>query len=225
MVIHKNDKGLNSFFSKIYFWMFIGLIISGISSFLTLNSQLGYMIFSNSMFFYGVVGINLAILLLVQFMINKFPLNLSYILYFLYVITEGIVLSWIFLVYELNVILIVFLISALIYLTLAIYGFTTKNNVSNWGTFLFVGMIGVFGASILNIFLKNSMFDLIISAIAVLVFAGLTIYDNQVYKEIYRASSSKERSKFVVLGALHMYINFIMIFVNLLKLFGHFNND
>jgi hypothetical protein len=216
-------NGLNIFFSKIYLWMFIGLLISGISSYLTMNSKLGIYIFENSAIFYGITGINIGILLLVQYMISRFPLRLSFLLYFTYVITEGILLSWIFLFFELSIILIVFFVSALLYLMLALYGFFTKDNVTNWGSFLFIGMWGVFFASLLNMFLQNTMFDIIVSSIAVLVFCGLTIYDHQFYKEIYYDSSHYNRKRYVLLGALHMYINFIMIFINLLKLSNYFN--
>lgn len=219
----RNYSGLNLFFSKIYFWMFVGLIISAISSYLTMNTTLGIYIFENSAIFYGITGINIGILLLVQYMINKFPLRFSFLLYFTYVITEGILLSWIFLLFEFSTILIVFFVSALLYLVLALYGFFTKDNVSSWGSFLFIAMWGVFFASIVNMFLQNSMFDLIVSAIAVLVFSGLTIYDHQFYKEIYYSSSHYNKKRYVLLGALHMYINFIMIFINLLKLSHYFN--
>jgi FtsH-binding integral membrane protein len=106
---------------------------------------------------------------------------------------------------------------------LAVVGFTTKRDLSTFGTVMWMGMVGVFVSSLINMVLQNTLMDMIVSGIAIVVFCGLTVYDNQAYKRIYASSRGRGLGKFVVLGALHMYINFIMIFVNLLKFFGSRN--
>lgn len=217
------DEGLNGFFARIYMWMFAGLVVSAVASFFTLNTGLGVAIFSNPIFYYGLIGIQLILLFGVQLLINFFSVRVSYFLFMLYAVTTGILLSWIFIAYTTASIFLIFLISAGLFLGLAVLGFTTKRDLSGFGTVMWMGMIGVFVSSLVNMFLQNSVFDMIISGIAIIVFCGLTVYDNQAYKRIYRESRGRGLGKFVVLGALHMYINFIMIFVNLLKFFGNRN--
>lgn len=216
-------KTLNDFFARIYAWMFVGLVVSAVASFLTLNTNLGYYVFSNNFIYYGLFAIQLGLLFGVQLLINVFSVRVSYLLFFLYAVTTGILLSGIFVVYTSASIVGIFLISAVLFLGLAVVGFTTKRDLSNFGTVMWVGMIGVFISSLVNMFLQNSVLDMVISGAAILVFCGLTVYDNQAYRKIYEKSRGKGLGKFVVLGALHMYINFIMIFVNLLKFFGDRN--
>lgn len=214
------NNGLNAFFAKIYMWMFVGLILSAIASFVTLNTSLGYVIFSSNALYYGLIGIQLALMFGVQLLINIFSVRVSYLLFFLYAIVSGILLSGIFVMYTSASIGMIFVISALLFLGLAVVGFTTKKDLSSFGTVMYMGMIGVFVSSLVNMVLQNSFMDMIVSGIAIVVFCGLTVYDNQAYKKIYASSNRRGLGKFVVLGALHMYINFIMIFVNLLRFFG-----
>ena len=215
-----NRDGLNGFFARIYMWMFVGLLLSAVASFITLNTNLGYFIFSNNVFYYGLIGIQLGLLFGVQLLINIFSVRASYFLFFLYAVVSGILLSGIFAMYTSASIGMIFVISALLFLGLAVVGFTTKRDLSSFGTVMWMGMVGVFVSSLINMVLQNSFMDMIVSGIAIVVFCGLTVYDNQAYKKIYRDSNGRGLGKYVVLGALHMYINFIMIFVNLLKFFG-----
>jgi uncharacterized protein len=219
-MINHSKQGLNNFFSSIYIWMFAGLMISAGFSYITIYQGLGFIIFSNPAFYYGLIGIQLALMFGVQLLINIFSVRASYILYFSYAAVTGILLSGIFLMYTVSSLILIFIISAGLFLGLAVIGFTTKKDLTNWGTVFYAGMIGVFISSLVNMVLQNSMLDTIVSAVAIIVFCGLTVYDNQAYKKIYQQSSKNELGKYVVLGALHMYINFIMIFVNLLRFFG-----
>lgn len=213
---------LSEFFAGIYTWMTVGLMLSAVFAYATISTPLGMIVFGNPVIFYGITAIELAILFGVQFLIKKLPAELSRALFFVYAAVNGITLSYIFLVYSINSLIQVFVISAVIFGTLAIIGFRTKKDLSSWKTVLFAGMWGVFLSSLVNMFLQNSMMDMIVSGIAILVFCGLTVYDNQAYKAIYQYNvvDKESEKKFVTLGALHMYINFIMIFVNLLKFLG-----
>ena len=159
----------------------------------------------------------------VQLLINVFSVRVSYLLFFLYAIVSGILLSGIFVMYTTTSIGLIFVISAMLFFGLAVVGFTTKRDLSTFGTVMWMGMVGVFVSSLINMVLQNTLMDMIVSGIAIVVFCGLTVYDNQAYKKIYASSRGRGLGKFVVLGALHMYINFIMIFVNLLKFFGSRN--
>ncbi len=213
---------LSQFFAGIYTWMTVGLLLSAAFAYATLNTPLQSIIFGNPVIFYGINAIELAILFGVQIFIKKLPAELSRALFFVYAAINGMFLSIYFLRYDLSSIVQTFIISAAIFGTLAIIGFKTKKDLSSWKTVLFAGMWGVFISSLVNMFLQNTMVDMMVSAIAILVFCGLTVYDNQTYKKLYHNCVNNEDSqeKIITLGALHMYINFIMIFVNLLKFFG-----
>ncbi len=215
-----SKQGLNEFFASIYMWMFVGLAISAAFSYFTLYQGLGIAIFGNPVLYYGLIAIQLGILFGVQLLIKKLSVSSSYFLFFIYAALNGILLSWIFIIYTTGSIIATFLAAAILFLGLAVYGFTTKKDLTKYSTVLFAAMWGVFFSSLFNILLQNNTLDIIISGVAILVFSGLTAYDNQAYQKIYMQSNDDERSRYVVLGALHMYINFVMIFVNLLKLFG-----
>lgn len=215
---------INQFFTKIYIWMAFGILLSAISAWATWNTGL-IVILQNPILFYGIVAIEIGIALGMQWLINKLSTSFASTLYVIYAILNGITLSGIlayYLTQNANVVLVIFLVAASMFGFLAFLGFTTKKDLSGWRTFLMVGMWGVFFSSIVNIFLQNSLFDTVLSAIALLVFAGLTVYDNQYYKNLFsHLNTEDEKNKSVIIGALHMYINFVMIFQNLLKLFGN----
>lgn len=217
---------LSGFFASIYSWMVAGLLISSFFAYIAQTTGIMSAMIASPVLFYGTSAIQLAILIGVQFAINKLPVELSRGLYFVYAALSGLTLSWIFTAYTTTSILGVFMISAGLFGGLAIWGYTTKKDLSGWRTALFAGMIGVFVSSLVNIFLQNSVFDIIVSAAAILVFCGLTAYDNQAYKAIYHQNVHDNSSlkKFATLGALHMYVNFIMIFINILRFFGSSND-
>lgn len=214
-------QNINQFFIKIYSWMIIGVLVSAFFAWLTMNSPL-IVVLQNPIFFYGILAVEIALVLGVQWLINKLPANLSLTLFLVYAALNGISMSGVMLYYLTNsasLVMIVFLVAASMFAFLAILGYTTKKDLSGWGTFLYAGMWGVFISSLVNIYFQNSMFDTIISAMALLVFAGLTVYDNQFYKNIFaKLENEDSKKRYAILGAIHMYINFIAIFQNLLNL-------
>ena len=214
-------KTVNQFFTNIYKWMAAGVLISAFSAYLTIQSGL-FVIFQNPIIFYGIVAIEIGICLGLQWLIARLSPKMAVALYVLYAALNGVTLSGLMAMYlskSASLVLVIFLVAASMFGLLAFLGYNTKKDLSGWSTFLIAGMWGVFFSSILNIFLQNSMFDIIISAAALLVFAGLTVYDNQFYKNYFaQLTTDEEKSKAVTVGALHMYINFIMIFQSLLRL-------
>ncbi len=222
VVLDSNEMTLNRFFAKIYTWMAGGILFTALVAFLTLSTPLGAIVYGSKVMFYGIVALEVAVMLGAQMLINKLPVSMSRLLFFLYAGLNGITITGILAQFSPRIVVGVFLISASLFGILAIFGYTTKKNLSGWGTFLYIGMLGVFVSGIVNVFLQNSGFDTILCSITVLVFSGLTVYDNQVYKAIYEDSkyNTDALEKASALGALHMYMNFIMIFINLLKLFG-----
>jgi FtsH-binding integral membrane protein len=221
----QNHLGLRNFFIGIYKWMAAGIAVSGLFAYATLvsvqSNGLAVTLLSNKFYFYGIMAVEIALLFGIQMFINGMRPTTAKILFFIYAALSGVTLSSIFLVYNLGSIVGVFIGALAIFAGLAVFGYTTKKNIQGWGTFLMIGMWGVFVSSIVNIFLQSNTFSIVVSAIAVLVFAGLTVYDNQSYKNIYAGlQGDDEIKRYTILGALHMYINFVMMFTHLLNLFG-----
>lgn len=214
-------KTLNQFFTSIYKWMALGVLLSAVTAFITMTTPLVYVL-NNPIIFYGLVAIEIALCLGMQWMINKFSSSISLTLFLIYSALNGVTMSGVLLYYltqSASLVLIIFLVAASMFAFLAVLGYKTKKDMSGWRTFLFASVWGVFFSSLANIYFQNSTFDLIISAVALVVFAALTVYDNQFYKNIFAQLEDREsQKKMVALGALHMYINFIMIFQSLLRL-------
>jgi FtsH-binding integral membrane protein len=214
---------INQFFTNIYKWMAGGILLSAFAAWMTMNTVLS-VVLQSPIIFYGIAAIEIGLCFGLQWFINKVSASTASILFFIYAILNGITLSGILAYYlsqSASLVAIIFVAAASMFALLAFLGYSTKRDMSGWGTFLIAGMWGVFFASILNIFFQNSAFDTIISAVALLVFAGLTVYDNQFFKNYFvQLQTEEEKSKAVTIGALHMYINFVMIFQSLLNLFG-----
>lgn len=224
--VKNNGFGLRDFYIGIYKWMTMGVVVSGIFAYISTQTTVFNFVFQNPIYFYAIAGIEIALMLGIQFMIRKLSPQVAILLFMLYAALNGITLSGLFMMYSVNSILAVFAGAVAIFAALAVLGYTTKVNLSGWGTFLAVSTWGIFVASILNAFVfQNGTFDMIVSAVALLVFGALTVYDNQAYKNIFYSveGNDEEEQRYTALGALHMYINFIMIFTNLLKFLG--NND
>lgn len=217
-------EGVRKFFTGIYKWMIAGVILSGVFSYLTIMEGSLMFLLENQSYFYGIVAIEILIMLGVQFLIKKLEPEISLILFFIYAVLNGITLSGLFLIYSIDSIMAVFAGAVAMFAALAYIGYTTKKDISGWGTFLMVSTWGIFISSLINVFwLQSSTFDMVVSGMALLVFGALTVYDNQTYQKIYLsiAGNEEEEKRYTVLGALHMYINFIMIFVQLLKFLGN----
>lgn len=222
---HVQSDGLRSFFSKIYSKMATGVLISGLISFFLMYTETGFgifeTIFSSQIYYYGVVGVQLALLFGIQWGINRVSKQQAEILFYVYAAITGLTLSGLLIIYTGSTITSTFVAAVAIFAGLALMGKNMKYDMSGWRVFLYTGMWGVFIASIANIFLASSRLDWIVTIIAVLVFSGLTVYDAQSYKRMYlETQQGVDLSKMITLGAMHMYINFIMIFVNLLKIVG-----
>lgn len=219
------SEGLRKFFTKIYTKMAIGVLFTALVScamvYTAPGNQLFQIIFSKKIFYYGVVGIELSLLFGIQWGINKLSKKWAEILFYVYAGLSGVTLSVILFAYTGATLISTFVGAIAIFGALVLLGQKMKYDMSGWKVFLYTGMWGVFIVSIINIFLQSSRLDWMVTIIAVLVFAGLTVYDNQSYKRMYLSSQQgQDFGKMIALGALHMYINFIMIFVNLLKIFG-----
>lgn len=216
---------VQSFFTKTYGWMFLSLIISAFSAFAVINSPLlARFILTNTVVFYGLFFLEFGLVIFLTARIHKMSVPTAIISLLSYAFLNGLTLSVIFFQYSFKSISVAFIAAALIYGLMALYGFMTKSDLSPLASFLSIALIGGIIISLINIFiLRSSALDFAISIVLILVFAGLTAYDHQKLKNFALQSESNttaEISKIAVYGALQLYLDFINIFLLLLRLFG-----
>ena len=228
---HVIDQGLRSYMLKVYNYMGSALLVTGIVALLTFKfavlslSPLQFTPLGNSLYSSGLAWIvmlaPLGVVLYMSFGIAKMSVSKAQTVFWIFAALMGISLSSIFVIYTETSITRVFFITAGTFGAMSIYGYTTKRDLTKFGSFLMMGLIGIIIASIVNIFMKSSMMYFVISVIGVLIFVGLTAYDTQKIKNMYLASDDSEIiGKKAVMGALTLYLDFINLFIMLLRLFG-----
>jgi len=224
--LSSTDEGLRKFMLKVYGYMSVGLGITGVIAWLFANAFVAQNPVVVSLMqppmAYLVMFAPLGIILWMSFGINKMSARTSQNLFWILAACYGVSLASIFLVYTGATIARVFFIAASMFLTMSIWGYTTKRSLAKMGSFLMMGLIGLIIASIVNIFLGSSALQFAMSIIGVIIFAGLTAYDTQVIKEIYvENENSEDSSKKAVMGALKLYLDLLLLFQYLLMLFGN----
>jgi len=208
---------------KVYVWMALALVITGFTAYGVANSpNMLQTIFGNSLVFWGMIIAEFGLVIAISAFINKMSLTTATLCFVLYSVVNGATLSSIFLVFTMTSITKVFFITAATFAAMAFVGYTTKKDLSGIGKYLLMALIGLIIASIVNIFMKSSMFELIISYIGVAIFVGLTAYDSQKIKEMLMTQEdlSEGSQKIALLGALTLYLDFINLFIYLLRIFG-----
>ena len=235
------DEGLRSYMLKVYNYMGIGLVVTGLVAWFAsaaavttdpaqavgalengqLVTQWGALLYGSPLMW--VVALSpLAIVLVLSFGINRLSVPAAQAIFWGFSALMGLSLSSIFLVYTDASIAKVFFITAATFGAMSLYGYTTKRDLTSIGNFLIMGLIGLIIASIVNIFMQSSMLEFAISIIGVLIFVGLTAYDTQKIKESYSASFGADvLAKGAIMGALNLYLDFINLFMMLLRLFGN----
>ncbi len=238
------DAGLRAHMNKVYGTMSVGMLLTAlaawaISGLAVTTVPNGYMIGTDKYLTdlgvtlyttglrYVVMFAPLAFVFGLSAMINKMSAATAQLVFYAFAAVMGVSLSSIFLIYTSNSIAQVFLITSIAFAGLSLYGYTTKKDLSGWGTFLMMGLIGLIVAMVVNIFLQSSAMMFAISAIGVLIFAGLTAYDTQKIKTTYlqmaHSGDTEWLGKAAIMGALSLYLDFINMFVMLLHLFGNRN--
>jgi FtsH-binding integral membrane protein len=212
-----------SFMVRVYGWMTLGLLVTASAALFTLSQPaLLQGILSTPFMFLGLLFLELAMVVALTAMIAKLGVTTAYIGFLAYAALNGVTLSILALVYTATSIAQVFVIAAGIFGLMSLYGYTTQRDLTAWRNLLFMGLLGVILALLVNLFLRNSMLDFVLSIVGVLVFVGLTAYDTQKLKKLgVSVSGSGEMvQKTAVIGALALYLDFINIFLWLLRLFG-----
>lgn len=211
----------NKIFSKIFFWMFIGLAITfGIGYYVSLNGNMLYNVFSKYYIFLVIAEIVVVIWLSAR--IRKMSPTTAKILFCLYSFLTGLTFSSIFVLYQITSIISIFGITAIIFLIFALIGYFTKIDLTKLGVYLFMGLLGVIICSIINMFVKSGTFDLTLTIIALIIFIAYIAYDIQIIKR--NLYTFEEQDNLAIFGALQLYLDFINIFLRLLQLFGR-NRD
>jgi FtsH-binding integral membrane protein len=218
------DQGLRAYMLRVYNYMMLGLGLTGAVAYaVAATPAIQNVIFGSGLMWLFILA-PIGLVLLLSFRIQKMSFASAQLTYWLYAALNGIAFSTIFMAYTGTSIARVFFITAASFGALSLYGYTTKKDLSGFGSFLFMGLIGIVIAAVVNMFLASSALQFAISVIGVLVFAGLTAYDTQQIKEMYYAVDSSEIvGKKAIMGALRLYLDFINMFVMLLQLFGNRN--
>src|ERR1700716_57175 len=214
------DAGLRVHMQRVYSYMAGGLALTGIVAYAAAASGF-YQAIADTPLIWIVMLAPLGFVLALSFGIQRMSAGTAMLLFWIYAAVMGLSLGGIFLVYTGTSIARVFFITAATFGAMSLYGYTTTTDLSNFGSFLLMGLIGIVIASIVNIFIGSSALQFAISIIGVIVFVGLTAYDTQRIKEMYLESDTVEvAGKKAVLGALALYLDFINLFMLLLQLFG-----
>lgn len=214
------DLGLRNFMLSVFNHMTLALAISGLVSLgVSMSPVLMAAIWGTGLK-WVVVFLPLVMSVGFMFLFEKMNSRQAQIALYVFAAAMGLSLSSIFAIYKLGSIAQVFFISAATFGTASLFGYTTKKDLTSFGSFLIMGAVGIFIASLVNLFFQSSMFAFAISCIAVLIFTGLTAYDTQKLKEMYDFTVEEEQEKLGVFGALQLYMNFINIFISLMQIMG-----
>jgi FtsH-binding integral membrane protein len=228
LAVPATDEGLRSFMLSVYNYMGLGLAITGVVAFAVASSPAIYMPIFTSPLKWVVMLAPLGFIFFLSARIQSMSVSAAQITFWLFAAVMGISMASIFLVFTGESIARVFFVTAATFGAVSLYGYTTKRDLSGVGSFLFMGLIGIIIASVVNIFLASSALQFAVSVIGVLVFTGLTAWDTQRLKEQYVGSlqyaGADIAGKSAVMGALSLYLNFINLFTMLLQLMGNQRN-
>ena len=212
---------------KVFVWMTLALAITGLTAYgVATSPALLSLIFSSKVTFFGLIIAEFALVFAISGAINRLSLSTATLLFILYSVINGATLSSIFFAFSVATIGKVFFITAGTFGAMALVGYTTKTDLTSMGKLLFMALLGIIIASVVNMFVASSGLDLILSYVGVLVFVGLTAYDTQKIKQMCQAApdAGETTQKLALIGALSLYLDFINLFLYLLRIFGN-NRD
>ncbi len=213
---------LSRMFKIVYGWMAIGLALSGVSAWYTASSGLWATILNGPGFLTCVI-VELALVFILSAAINKMPAAFAYVMFLAYALVNGLTLSVVFVAYELAAVQRVFFITAAMFGGLALWGSFTKDDLTSVGSFCYMALWGLIVAGIVNIFMHSDALDYICSIAGILIFTGLTMYDAQKIKRLAAAEGTMDSvaiHRVGIIGALNLYLDFVNLFLHLLRLMG-----
>lgn len=219
----KTASVVGALFRKTYVWMTLALFITAVSSLLVVkNHALQNLIYGNSASVWVLIIAEFILVIALSARLHKMSLMTASLMFIAYSILNGLTLSVIFFVYDLGVIYKTFFITAGTFAAVSVYGYLTKADLSKVGNILMMALFGLIIATFVNIFVESSTFDMIISYVGVIIFVGLSAWDTQKLKIIYSEAAEVDESvlKVALIGALTLYLDFINLFLFLLRIFG-----
>ncbi|POT58044.1 hypothetical protein C3432_08970 [Citrobacter amalonaticus] len=218
-------SGLQTYMAQVYGWMTVGLLLTAFTAWYAANSAAFMeLLYTNRIVFFGLVIAQLAVVFVLSGLINKLSAGVMTTLFMLYSVLTGLTLSSIFIVYTASSIASTFVVTAGMFGAMSLYGYTTKRDLSGLGNMLFMALIGIILASLVNFWLKSEALMWAVTYIGVVVFVGLTAYDTQKLKNIGEQIDVRDSSnlrKYSILGALTLYLDFINLFLMLLRILGN----
>jgi uncharacterized protein len=225
------SKAFNSVMARVYLWMTMGLVVTTAVSVWVVNTPAVYnFVFSNFLVIMGLFILQIVMVVALVKALQTISTGAALAMFFAYAALMGVTLSSILLYYTSGTLSMAFGVAAIVFILMSVIGLVTKQDLTKWGPILFFGLIGIIIATLVNMFLRNSTLDLIISYIGVLLFMGLIVYDTKYIKDMTAktvsvssdggAVSSSALGKLSVLGALKLYLDFINLFLFLLRIFG-----
>jgi FtsH-binding integral membrane protein len=217
----RSASAINSAMGRVYGHMGVAVLISMIASILVASSPALMAVLFGTGLKWVIIFAPLVAVLGIGLAYDRMSKSTLQILLYGFAVLMGLSFATIFVVYQIGSIVTAFMGAAVLFGTLSFYGYFTKKDLSSWGTFLMVGLIAIIIASIINIFIGSTVLQMTLSAIAIIVFLGLTAYDTQRIREMVTYEND---GKMEVMGALSLYLNFINIFLSLLQLFGNRND-
>lgn len=220
-----NADAISAFMSRVYLWMMLGIAITGITAYVVAGQpQLVMQILQNKILFFGLIALQFVAVIALSGWVQSMSTGVASAVYVGYATLVGLTFSSIFLVYTMASISSAFFVTAFAFGGLSLFGYTTKKDLGPIGTFCIIGLFGMIGIMILGLFIPSMMstsMELTISTIGVIVFAGLTAYDTQRIKSLSLAYGSRDAAtKGAIYGALVLYLDFINLFISMLRLMG-----
>ena len=211
----------NSVMRRVYFKMFLAMIVTAVTSvFVAGNEAILTLIFSSRVAPIVLLVLQVGVVLILSGRIQKLSTGTASLLFYLYSVLTGVTLSVILLVYTASSIAQTFFITAAVFAAMSIYGYFTSNDLSRFGSIMFMALIGLIVCSLVNMFFKRSTMDWIISFAGVLIFIGLTAWDTQKIKYMTAYADESMVGKIATIGALNLYLDFVNLFLYLLRFFG-----
>lgn len=224
-IVQPASRGLQAYMAQVYGWMTCGLLLTAfVSWFAARTPAVMELVFANRITFFGLIIAQLALVFVLSGMVHRLSGAIATGLFMLYSALTGLTMASIFLVYTYSSIASTFFVTAGMFGAMSFYGYTTKRDLSRFGSLLFMGLIGIVLASLVNFWLKSPALMWAITYIGVVLFVGLTAYDTQKLKNIGEqidARDTKNLRRYSIMGALTLYLDFINLFLMLLRILGN----
>lgn len=221
--LEKKKSAQASVFRQMYIWMSLALLLTGFTAFaVSENDRIMYALFSNQAIFWGIIISEVLLVVFLAARLHKMSLTVATITFIAYSILNGVSMSLLFFAYTSESIAATFFVTAGTFGVTALYGYFTKKDLSSWGSILLMALLGLIIASVVNFFLGSGILYWIITYVGVIIFVGLTAYDTQKFKNaIFSSDVTESTYKLALLGALELYLDFVNMFIYLLRLFGN----